>query len=48
MKKALLIPYTFNVLNWAAVVGLFHFLRNTAARDIWVDRRVHAFTGFER
>ena len=48
MKKALLIPYTFNLLNWAAVAGLYHFVRKTTANKIWTEGRVHAFPGVGR
>ena len=44
IRKALLIPYTFNLLNLAAVAGFYHFLRRTAAREIWVERHVHVFS----
>jgi len=27
MKSALSFPYTFVLMNWAAVMGLYHFLR---------------------
>jgi hypothetical protein len=43
-RKALLIPYTFNLLNLAAVAGLYHFCRKTAASEIWVEHRVHVFS----
>ncbi len=42
MTKALLIPYTFTVLNWAAVVGLYHFVHKTALDDIWLEQHVPA------
>ena len=37
MKNALLIPYTFVLMNWAAVVGFYLFARrgNTIGQDIW-------------
>jgi hypothetical protein len=38
MRKALLIPYTFNLLNLASVAALYHFMRRTAASDIWTER----------
>jgi hypothetical protein len=38
MRKALLVPYTFSLMNLAAVAGLYHFLHRTAASDIWVER----------
>jgi hypothetical protein len=43
MRKALLIPYTFNLLNLASVAGLYHFIRRTAASDIWIERAVINF-----
>lgn len=33
VKKALLIPYVFVLMNWAAVVGLYYFLRGR--QDVW-------------
>jgi hypothetical protein len=27
VRKAAMVPYTFVLLNWAAVSGLFHYLR---------------------
>ena len=38
MKRALLIPHTFTMLNWAAVAGLYHFVRKTRADKIWIPR----------
>ena len=40
MTKVLLIPYTFTLLNWAAVVGLYHFVHKTAVDDIWLKQQV--------
>ena len=36
MSRAFPIPYTFTMLNWAAVVGLYHFVRRTAATKVWI------------
>ena len=33
MKSMILFPYTFVLLNWAAVLGLYHFLRGQ--HDVW-------------
>lgn len=33
MRNALLIPYLFTTMNWAAVVGLVYYLRNEP--DAW-------------
>jgi hypothetical protein len=44
IRKALFIPYTFNLLNLAAVAGLYHFLRRTAASEIWANRHVHVLS----
>jgi hypothetical protein len=38
VRKALLIPYTFSLMNLAVVAGMYHFIRRTAARDIWIER----------
>ena len=40
MRKALMIPYTFNLLHVASVAALYHFVRRTAASDIWIERAV--------
>jgi len=44
IKKALLIPYTFNLLNLAAVAGLYHFCRQTATSEIWLQHHVPFFS----
>ncbi len=37
MKKLALIPYTFTLMNWATVAGLYHFLRNDeGGKDVWL------------
>jgi hypothetical protein len=33
MKKALLIPYSFILMNWAAVAALYHFARGR--KHVW-------------
>jgi hypothetical protein len=33
MKRLVLFPYTFVLMNWAAVAGLYHAVRGT--QDIW-------------
>jgi hypothetical protein len=38
MRRVLLFPYTFVLMNWAAVAGLYHFLRGH--KDIWKSRQV--------
>jgi hypothetical protein len=40
MRKLLFIPYTFTLLNWAAVVGLYHFVHRTSLGDIWLEEHV--------
>jgi hypothetical protein len=44
MKKAALFPYTFVLMNWAAVVGLYHFVRHEegAHKTIWARHSPHA------
>lgn len=39
MKQALLVPYTFVLMNWAAVVSLYCFLRrgNNVVNDVWTQ-----------
>jgi hypothetical protein len=33
VRKLVLAPYTFVLMNWAAVAGLYYFLYGS--RDIW-------------
>lgn len=33
MKRVLLIPYAFLLMNWAAVAGLYYFARGSP--DLW-------------
>jgi hypothetical protein len=33
MKRSMIVAYTFVLMNWAAVLGLYHFVRGN--RDIW-------------
>jgi hypothetical protein len=42
MKKALMIPYTFSLMNLAIVAGLYHFIRRTAPSQVWIERHVPA------
>ncbi|MBI4458514.1 MAG: hypothetical protein HY648_00470 [Acidobacteria bacterium] len=37
MKHAFLVPYSFVLMNWAAVVSLYRFIRqgNNIGYDIW-------------
>ena len=37
MRRLLLIPYSFTLMNWAAIVALYYFTRGR--RDLWVPRR---------
>ena len=32
-RKVVMAPYTFVVMNWAAVAGLYYFLRGS--QDMW-------------
>jgi hypothetical protein len=34
MKRALLIPYSFTLLNWAAIAALYYFARGRS--NVWV------------
>jgi hypothetical protein len=34
MKRLVSLPYTFVVMNWAAVAGLYYFL--TGKKDVWL------------
>ncbi len=33
LRKTAIVPYTFVLMNWAAVVGLYYFLRG--CEDVW-------------
>ena len=35
--RLLLVPYTFVLLNWAAVRALFWFLRGSRLDGVWAD-----------
>ena len=37
MMRALLIPYEFVLMNWAAVRALFCFLRRRGLASLWID-----------
>ena len=37
MKRLLLIPYAFVLMNWAAMRALFCFLRRRRLSSLWVD-----------
>ncbi|HLQ76820.1 MAG TPA: hypothetical protein VK210_05675 [Terriglobia bacterium] len=37
MTQLLSIPYTFVLMNWAAVLGFYHFMKGS--RDIWNEYR---------
>lgn len=34
LKKVLSLPYTFVLLNWAALVAFYYFI--TGKQDVWV------------
>lgn len=37
MKKYALIPYTFTLMNWATVAGLYHFLcKPDEGKNLWL------------
>ncbi|MBI4465505.1 MAG: hypothetical protein HY647_12435 [Acidobacteria bacterium] len=44
MKRAVLFPYTFVLMNWAVVVSLYQFLRqgNNIYKDVWIRHSPHA------
>ena len=33
MKRFISLPYTFVIMNWAAVAGLYYFI--TGKKDVW-------------
>jgi hypothetical protein len=34
MKRLLSLPYTFVLMNWAAIAGLYYFI--TGKQDVWL------------
>jgi uncharacterized membrane protein YedE/YeeE len=38
MRRLLSLPYTFVLMNWAAVAGLYYFI--TGRRDVWLKNRI--------
>ena len=38
MKRIALIPHMFVLLNWAAVVGLYYFIRGRS--DVWTQHKL--------
>jgi hypothetical protein len=43
IRKLTLIPYTFVLMNWAAVAGLYYFIQGSAG--IWNSVRPHSSAG---
>lgn len=39
MKRLLLVPYTFVLMNWAAVRALWCYLRRSDAERVWSGAR---------
>ena len=37
MKRLLLIPYAFVLMNWAAITALYCFLRRRRLQSLWGD-----------
>jgi len=37
MKRLASLPYTFVLMNWAAVVGLYYFI--TRKKDVWLKSK---------
>ena len=33
MKRLILLPYTFVIMNWAAIAGLYYFV--IGKKDVW-------------
>ena len=41
MRDLISLPYTFVIMNWAAVVGLYYFL--IGKKDVWSkDKSAHS------
>jgi len=38
MKRLLLLPYTFVLMNWAAMKALYCYLRGSSIDSLWNDR----------
>jgi hypothetical protein len=44
MKRLISLPYSFVLMNWAAVVGLYYFV--SGKKDVWLSGRlVHTHRG---
>lgn len=39
MKRLVLVPYTFVLMNWAAIQGFLCFLRRDGHDRLWAARR---------
>lgn len=37
MKRLLSLPYTFVLMNWAVVAGLYYFV--TGKKDVWLKSK---------
>jgi hypothetical protein len=37
MRRLISLPYTFVLMNWAALVGLFYFV--TGTKDVWLKSK---------
>ncbi len=37
MRRMLSLPYTFVLMNWAAVTGLYYFI--TGKKDVWLKSK---------
>jgi len=48
IQRMLLLPYTFVLLNWAAVRGLLCYLRRGGLDGVWSDTRRHRADGRQR
>lgn len=46
MKRVVLLPYMFVLLNWAAVVGLYYFACGRS--DVWIKHRLLGPAGRNR
>jgi hypothetical protein len=41
MKRLLSLPYTFVLMNWAAMKALYCYLRGSTVDHLWHDRPAH-------
>ncbi len=48
MKRLLLVPYTFVLMNWAALTALYFYLRGRGLEGVWTEPRPRLARGHGR